>query len=119
MTLVRTTLAAALAVALTAAMAVALVPSASADGNNDRRISATSGAGLKAANVAKKRVGGGAVRSVRLDTDSADRYEVVVRRGTFVYDVDLSRTFKVRDIDRDRVGGHDGGHDGDDDGNDD
>ena len=89
------------------------------DDSGERRISRFSGRGLRAARVAKRRVGGGKVRKVIYDADDRERYEVTVRRGAYRYEVDLSRKFKVLDVDRDRVGDDDDDDDRDDDDRDD
>jgi hypothetical protein len=96
---------------LALAVSLCLVGSAQAD----QRISATSGAGKKAAAAAKQRTGGGTVLRVTKDTDDSDRsdlYEVVIRRraagGTvFRYEVSVSSTFRVTDVDREIEGSED------------
>jgi hypothetical protein len=70
------------------------------------RIPFNSGPGERAANAALERVGGGNVFRVRreLDADDADkRYRVDIRRGRWVYEVDVSERFRVTEIERERA----------------
>lgn len=89
---------------------------------DDRRISATSGPGKQAADAAKQRVGGGKVLRVRVDDDDdpRERYRVDIRRRAasgrvFKYEVDVSASFRVTDVERERFGSDDGHDDHDDD----
>jgi hypothetical protein len=92
-------------------------PVASADSGDDageRRINRTKGRGLRACRAARARAGGGTCTRVVLDDDDRERYEVVVLRGGFRYEIDLSRTYRVLDVERERIDDDD-----DDDGDDD
>lgn len=84
------------------------------DDDGERRINRFAGNGRKACAAAVRRAGGGSCTRVIEDRDDRERYEVSVRRGSLRYEIELSRTFRVLDVDRDRVG-----DDNDDDDNDD
>lgn len=86
------------------------------DDAGERRISRFAGNGRKACAAAKKRTRGGICLRVIEDRDDRERYEVTIRKGSYRYEIDLSRTFRVLDVDRDRIGGDDND---DDDGSDD
>ena len=75
------------------------------DDKGERRISRFKGNGRKACAVAKKRTRGGSCRRVVEDRDDRERYEVTIRKGAYRYKIDLSRSFRVLDVDRDRIGG--------------
>ena len=85
------------------------------DDAGERRISRFAGSGRKACTAAKKRTNGGICLRVIEDRDDRERYEVAIRKGSYRYEIDLSRTFRVLDVDRDRIGGDDNDDDSDDD----
>ena len=92
---------------------------AAADDRNERRINRFRGAGLRACAVAKRRAGRGSTCTKVVHRPRArKRYEVTLRRGSYRYEVDLSRTFRVLDVDRDRIGGDDSDTDDTDDSDD-
>ncbi|HEY8581825.1 MAG TPA: hypothetical protein VIL49_02725 [Capillimicrobium sp.] len=95
-----------------AACALALAGPASAD---DVRVSESSVEGKRAAGAALERVGGGNVFRIRRDDDdrASKRYRVDIRKGRFVYEVDVSASFQVTEVERERA------RPGDDDGTDD
>ena len=90
---------------------------ARADGDDscERVISRHRGRGATAARVARRRVGGGRVRRVTEDRCDRERYEVIIRKGNYRYEVELSKRFRVLDIDRDRIGDDDDNDDDNDD----
>lgn len=106
-----------IAVAVLCALAVAAPAAADRD-----RIPFDSGPGKRAADAARERVGGGTVFRVRREDDeTAKRYRVDIRKGRFVYEVDVSASFRVTEVERERArpGDDDGTPDqgsGDDDG---
>jgi len=77
------------------------------DDAGERRIDRTKGRGLRACRVARRRAGGGVCRRVIEDRDDRERYEVTIRRGVWRYEIDLSRRYRVLEVDRERVGGGD------------
>ena len=87
------------------------------DNRGERRINRFAGKGKKACAAAKRRTGGGICTRVIEDRDDSERYEVAVRTRTYRYEIDLSRTYRVLGVDRDRIDDHD--DDDDDDDNDD
>lgn len=102
-----------LSIAAAALCTLAVAAPASAD---DVRISQSSPEGRKAAKAALERVGGGDVFRIRRDDDADDadkRYRVDIRKGRWVYEVDVSERFRVTEVERERRGA------GDDDGTDD
>lgn len=42
------------------------------------------------------------------DRDDRERYEVTIRKGAFRYKIELSRSFRVLEVNPDRVGGDSG-----------
>jgi hypothetical protein len=91
-------------------------PSASADTGDDageRRINRTKGRGLRACRAARARAGGGICTRVVLDDDDRERYEVRVLRGGFRYEIDLSRTYRVLEVERERIDDDEPGDDDD------
>lgn len=74
------------------------------DDKGERRISRFSGNGRKACAAAKNRTRGGSCRRVVEDRDDRERYEVTIRKGAYRYKIDLSRSFRVLEVDRDRIG---------------
>lgn len=92
------------------------------DDRGERRINRTTGRGLRACQAAKRRIGGGICTRVIEDRDDRERYEVSLRKGAYRYEIDLSRTYRVLDVDRDRIGGssddNDDDNDNDEDGDD-
>lgn len=85
------------------------------DDAGERRINRFAGNGRRACAAAKNRTKGGTCTRVVEDRDDRERYEVAIRKGNYRYEIDLSRTFRVLDVDRDRIGGNDNDDDSDDD----
>ena len=77
------------------------------DDAGERRISRFAGNGRKACAAAKRRTRGGICLRVIEDRDDRERYEVTIRKASYRYEIDLSRSFRVLDVDRDRIGGDD------------
>ena len=75
------------------------------DDKGERAINRFRGNGRKACAAAKQRTRGGICTRVVEDRDDRERYEVSVRTRSYRYKIDLSRNFRVLEVDRDRIGG--------------
>lgn len=93
-------------IAAAALCSLAVAAPASAD---DVRISKSSAEGQKVIDAARDRVQGGTVVRIERDDDdrASKRYRIDIRKGRWMYEIDVSASFRVSEVERERRGAHD------------